>query len=280
MGELTAEQKERMAQEEKRLTANLKDIRYKIAVFSGKGGVGKTTVSVNLACTLQKSGQRVGLLDADVTGPNVPKMLGLNARLAARDNRILPLHYRELKVISIASILTSDQPVIWKGPMRSKLLSQFLGEADWGYLDYLIADLPPGTGDEIITIIQKMRPDIAVIVTTPQAVSLVDARRAVRMAQHMKVPHIGIIENMSGMICPHCKGYIDLFGTGGGKQQASELGVSFLGSIPVDYQSRLLADKGESIVFEQPESPLVKAIEIVTNNILDIFSKEELSLSS
>jgi len=264
MAEMTAKQKERLDQERKQLLENLRDIQRKITVFSGKGGVGKTTVSVNLACSLQQSGAHTAILDADVTGPNVTKMLGLNGQLTSVDSRIIPLEYHGVKVISIASMLTPDQPVIWRGPMRSKLIAQFLGEVNWGKLDYLVADLPPGTGDEIITIVQKMQPDMAVIVTTPQEVSLMDVRRAIRMAQKMEIPQIGVVENMSGMICPHCGVPIDLFGQGGGEQQARELEVPFFGAIPVDFHARQLADSGKSVVFENPDSPVSQAIESIS----------------
>ena len=271
MSNMSEEQQKQMEQEQKQLAQNLGSIRRKIAVFSGKGGVGKTTLSVNLACGLQQSGANTGILDADITGPNVTKMLGLHDQLTSKDSRIVPLDYHGIKVISIASMLTPDQPVIWRGPMRSKLISQFLAEVDWGALDYLIADLPPGTGDEIITIVQKMQLDMAVIVTTPQEVSLMDVRRAIRMAQRMEIPHIGVVENMSGMVCPHCGESIDLFGMGGGERQARELEVPFLGALPVDYQVCRLADEGKSIVFEDSDSPVVTAITMVADSIREMF---------
>jgi len=273
MADMTEEQKKRMEEEQKRLDTNLQDIQNKIAVFSGKGGVGKTTVSVNLACGLQKLGVSTGILDADVTGPNVPKMLGLQGRLASRNSQIVPLDYHGVKVISIASMLDPDQPVIWRGPMRSKLISQFLSDADWGNLSYLIADLPPGTGDEILTIMQKMKPNMAIIVTTPQDVSVMDARRAIRMAQKMKIPHIAVIENMSGLICPHCGEHIDLFGVGGGEKQAIELDIPFLGALPVDFQARQLSDEGKSYVFELPDAPITQITMDIAKKLKEIITQ-------
>jgi len=263
-------QAQRFEELEEQVRRNLELIPHKIVVFSGKGGVGKTTVSVNLACSLQQHGVDTSLLDADVTGPNVPKMLGLRGQLLAQEKRIVPLDYHGVRVISIASLLTEDQPVIWRGPMRSRLLSQFLGEADWGETEYLIADLPPGTGDEVITMTQQMHPDLAVIVTTPQEMSLIDSRRAVRMAQKMQIPRIGIVENMSELICPECGAAIDLFGSGGGKTQAETLGVDFFGALPVDITARRLADEGRSVIFEQPDSALAEEMDTIAAKIKNL----------
>ena len=181
---LTDEQKEQIEIENKAISKNIHNIRHRILVFSGKGGVGKTTVSVNLAYGLRIKGYRTGLLDADVTGPDVPKMLGLTGEMHVHERRIVPHICHDLKVVSIASLLQPDQPVIWRGPMRSKVLHQFLGDVEWGKLDYLVADLPPGTGDEIISLTQKMEPDLAIIVTTPQEISLIDSARAINMARN------------------------------------------------------------------------------------------------
>ncbi|MCX6158677.1 MAG: Mrp/NBP35 family ATP-binding protein [Ignavibacteriae bacterium] len=245
---------------ERRIKETIFKIKHRIAVFSGKGGVGKTTISVNLAYALKSLGSATGILDADVTGPNVAKMLNVYGDLIYMDEVIIPFEKYGVKMISAASILGKGQPLIWHGPLRSKLINQFLADVDWGVLDYLIADLPPGTGDEIITIGQEMKPDFAVIVTTPQQVSVIDAERAINMAKQLSIPHIGIIENMSGFICPHCSAEIDIFGFGGGRKLAEENDVHFLGSIPIDIQARILGDKGEPIVHEKPDCEVSKAI--------------------
>lgn len=264
---ITEEQKKQIELENKSIAENLRSIKHKILVFSGKGGVGKTTVSVNLAFGLQIRGHKAGLLDADVTGPNVPKMLGLNSDLQIMGGRIIPIVKNDVGVVSVANAITPDQPVIWRGPMRSKLLHQFLANVDWGILDYLVADLPPGTGDEVITLAQKTQPDLAVIVTTPQEVSLVDSRRAINMARKMNIPRIGVVENMSGLICPGCGTRIDLFGIGGGKRQAEQMNVMFLGTIPIDIRAREEADRGKPIILEDIESGVSTAILEIVENI-------------
>ncbi|MFC1543303.1 Mrp/NBP35 family ATP-binding protein [Candidatus Neomarinimicrobiota bacterium] len=259
---------------DKMITENLARIRHRIVVFSGKGGVGKTTISVNLAYGLQSKGNKTGLLDADVTGPNVPQLLGLSGHLFLHHDRLIPQEIYNMKVISIASMIPSGQPVIWRGPMRSNLLDQFLGEVEWGPLDYLVADLPPGTGDEILTMTQKMEPDLAVIVTTPQEVSLVDSARAINMAKKMEIPNIGVIENMSGLICPECGANIDLFGSGGGKKQAEEHMVSFLGELPMDLDARKMADEGKLIVHEGEGSEISVAILDIADKIAALYDHD------
>ncbi len=271
---LTEEQKRRVEVENKAILRNVQSIRHRIIVLSGKGGVGKTTVSVNLAYTLKARGYATGLLDADVTGPNIPKMLGLEGELHSHEGRITPLLSDNVKVISIANILSPDQPVLWRGPMRSKLLHQFLGYVEWGDLDYLVADLPPGTGDEIITLIQKMTPDLAVIVTTPQEVSLIDSRRAINMTKEMGLGKIGVIENMSGLKCPSCGSRIDLFGKDGGRKQAEEMNVTFLGTLPIDIQARIMADNGKPIVLAQQDSEIAVAIGAITEKIVSMLGDE------
>jgi len=268
----TKNKKELIEMRDKMIADNLARIKHRIVVFSGKGGVGKTTVSVNLAYGLQSKGNRTGLLDADVTGPNVPKLLGLNGQLFLHHDRIVPQEIYNIKVVSIAGMIPSGQPVIWRGPMRSNLLDQFLGEVEWGPLDYLVADLPPGTGDEILTMTQKMKPDLAIIVTTPQEVSLIDSARAINMAKKMEIPNIGVIENMSGLICPKCGTIIDLFGSGGGKKQAEELEVSFLGKLPIDIDTRKFADQGKLIIYEKKEAEISIAILDIVKNIEKIFN--------
>lgn len=261
------EKQKAFEESEKRITETISNIKNRIAVFSGKGGVGKTTISVNLAFAMQLEGYTTGILDADITGPNVAKMFGIEDRLAARDNVIVPFRKYGLKIISIAGILVPGQPVIWRGPMRSKMISQFLADVDWGELDFLIADLPPGTGDEILTIAQKMKPDYAVIVTTPQDVSIIDAERAINMAKELEIPAIGVIENMSGFVCPVCNSNIDLFGSGGGRTLADDCEVEFLGSIPIDIDARIMSDEGKSILHEKPASELANCLKRMAQKI-------------
>lgn len=270
--EISEKQKRQMEIENKKISSTMHKIKHRIVVFSGKGGVGKTTVSVNLAFGLNLFGKETGILDADVTGPNVPKMLGLIKGLAASNNHIYPIKHLGIKVISLANLLPSGQPVIWRGPMRSKLLNQFLGDVEWGKLDYLVADLPPGTGDEILTMTQKMEPDLAIIVTTPQELSLIDSGKAVNMAKKMEIPNIGIIENMSGFLCPKCAYQIDLYGKGGGKKQAREMDVLYLGALPLNIETIALADNGKPIILEKPDADISTAMMNIIGRIQNIYT--------
>jgi Mrp family chromosome partitioning ATPase len=267
---------EQIKSEQNKIADNLANIKHRIVVFSGKGGVGKTTVSVNLAFGLYVNGFKVGILDADVTGPNVPKMIGLTGMAGqptSNHNQIIPIECKGIKAISVANLITPDQPVIWRGPMRSKLLNQFLSDVDWGTLDYLVADLPPGTGDEILTMTQNMHPNMAIIVTTPQEVSLIDSLRAVNMAKKMDIPHIALIENMSGLNCPNCNHFFDLFGMGGGQRQAKELGITFLGKLPINLETRKLADNGKPIILENVKADISISIMEIIKNIDKILNK-------
>jgi ATP-binding protein involved in chromosome partitioning len=264
---LTEEQKTKLDMQERAIADTIHGIRHRIIVLSGKGGVGKTTVSVNLAAILRIKGYVAGILDADVTGPNVPKMLGLTGNIQAQNGKIIPLLKHKLRIVSVANMIGQGQPVLWRGPMRSKLLAQSLADVAWGELDYLIADLPPGTGDEIITLTQKMKPELAIVVTTPQSVSLIDSERAINMAKKMNVPRIGLVENMSGLTCPHCGSRIDLFGTGGGKRQAKQLGVDFLGALPLDIDIRKTADRGRPVVLAHPDSAITAAMTAITDAV-------------
>ncbi len=254
-------------EEQKRITETVSKIKHRIAVFSGKGGVGKTTVSVNLTYAFQMEGFSTGILDADITGPNVPKMLNVNSELIYLNERIIPFESYGAKMISMASLIEHGQPIIWRGPMRSKVINQFLADVDWGELDFLIADLPPGTGDEILTIAQEMKPDYAVIVTTPQEVSVIDAERAINMARKLNIPSIGIVENMSGFICPHCSAVANIFGSGGGEKLAADYEVQFLGSIPIDIDARILSDKGKPIIIEKPDCEVSKVFKTISEII-------------
>ncbi len=231
------------------ITRNMAGVKNKFMVFSGKGGVGKTTVAVNLAYRIMSKGYKVGLLDIDIHGPNVIKIMGLEKeKLTGTDKKIEPIKaFSNMKVISTASMLESeDTPVIWRGPMKMKLIRQFLSDVNWGNLDYMIIDSPPGTGDEPLSIAQLM-PNLngGIVVTTPQNLAILDAKKSIRFAQQLKLPFIGVIENMSGFICPHCGKRIDIFKTGGGQRIALEMDVEFLGRIPYDLQVMNLSDEGQ-----------------------------------
>jgi ATP-binding protein involved in chromosome partitioning len=230
-------------------------VRNVVAVSAGKGGVGKTTVSVNTAIALSLTGARVGLLDADVYGPNVPIMMGITAQPEqGSTNRISPLSAYGIKVMSFGTILKPGQPVIWRGPMLGKGLREFLYEVEWGELDYLVVDLPPGTGDVQLSLAQSVPITGAVIVTTPQDVSLADVSRGIEMFRQVKVPVLGIIENMSGFVCSHCGETTDIFGTGGGSDLARRYGIPFLGSIPLDPRIRLGGGDGQPLMAAAPDS--------------------------
>ena len=243
-------------------------VKHVILVLSGKGGVGKSTVAVNLAYSLSTHGYQVGILDLDIHGPNIPIMLGIqNQRLQAIGNLIEPVKITgNLSAMSMAFLLPDiSTPVIWRGPMKMAAIRQFLEEVNWGELDYLVVDLPPGTGDEALSIAQ-LAPNVsgAVIVTTPQDVATVDSRKAVKFVEMLGIRVIGIIENMSGMVCPHCGEEIDLFGKGGGAKAAEEVGVPFLGAIPIDPEMRRAGDEGRPFVIRRGESnPTWEAVDRV-----------------
>jgi ATP-binding protein involved in chromosome partitioning len=221
-----------------------------VAVGSGKGGVGKTTVSVNLSIALGLLGYKVGLLDADVYGPNVPLMMGINRTPQARGERIQPLENFGVKLMSMGFLSPGDKPLVWRGPMLHSVIQQFLRGVDWGELDYLIIDLPPGTGDVQLSLIQTAPVTGAIVVTTPSDVSLEDARKAVHMFNQVKVPLLGIVENMSWLKCPHCNERIDVFSMGGGSRTAKEMAVNFLGELPLDPVVRIGGDTGRPIAIQ------------------------------
>jgi len=228
-------------------------VKYLIAVGSGKGGVGKTTVAVNLAVGLGALGLRAGLLDADVYGPNVPLMMGINQTPMAHGERIQPLDQYGVKLMSMGFLNPGDKPLVWRGPMLHSVIQQFLRGVDWGELDYLIIDLPPGTGDVQLSLIQTAPITGAIVVTTPSEVSLEDARKAVAMFHQVRVPVIGIVENMSYLDCPHCGERIDVFSHGGGRRTAEQLGVHFLAELPLDPKVRIGGDTGSPIVLKPIE---------------------------
>jgi ATP-binding protein involved in chromosome partitioning len=220
-----------------------------IAVGSGKGGVGKTTLAVNLAIVLSKLGYKVGLLDADVYGPNVPLMLGISAQpKVLGDNRIEPLEAHGLKVISVGFLNPGDKPLIWRGPMLHSIIKQFLGSVVWGELDYLVVDLPPGTGDVALSLIQTVPLTGAIVVSTPSDVSLQDARKAIEMFRQMKVDLVGMVENMSYFVCPHCNHQTDIFSRGGAEKTAAQFGVAYLGEVQLDPDIRKASDSGRPTV--------------------------------
>jgi len=232
-----------------------------VAVGSGKGGVGKTTLAVNLAIALVKLGHKVGLLDADVYGPNVPLMLGTNGQpKVLPDQRIEPLEIHGLKVISVGFLNPGDKPLIWRGPMLHSIIRQFLGSVEWGLLDYLIVDLPPGTGDVSLSLIQTVPLTGAIVVSTPSDVSLQDGRKAIEMFRQMKVDVVGMVENMSYFVCPHCQHEIDIFSRGGAEKTAHEFGVAFLGNIQLDPDIRKAGDTGKPAVLEGESSPHAKSL--------------------
>ena len=251
------------------------EVRHVVAVASGKGGVGKSTVAANLAVTLGQLGHKVGILDADIYGPSVPMMFGINERPRLDGNRVIPFQKYGIKVMSLGFILETDTPVIWRGPMVMKALEQMLGDVEWGELDYMILDLPPGTGDAQLTVTQKVPLAGAVIVTTPQDVALIDARKGLAMFKKVNVPVIGIIENMSTFVCPHCGHETDIFKKDGGKRTAELLRTAFLGSIPLDPQIVLGGDDGVPIVVSAPKGPHGQAFRNVAEAVVKEVARQD-----
>jgi ATP-binding protein involved in chromosome partitioning len=242
---------------------NMKDVKHKIVILSGKGGVGKTTVATNMAMSFAKKGLKSGILDVDIYGPNVPKLLGLEGQHPQVDNnKLLPIEGPlGLRVMSMGFLLqNSDDAVAWRGPLVGKAIQQFLSEVKWGELDVIVVDLPPGTGDEILSILQSI-PEIdgVVVVSTPQEVAVLDARRAIRLVEKMGVPILGIIENMSEFVCPHCGESYKLFGEGVTLKAAKEYGIPHLGFLPLDPRIISFSDKGTPFVLEDPESKAAKS---------------------
>jgi ATP-binding protein involved in chromosome partitioning len=243
-------------------------VRNTIAVGSGKGGVGKSTVAVNLALSLAREGARVGLLDADVYGPNVPLMMGSNAKpQPTEDGKITPIEAYGIKLISMGFFIDADSPVIWRGPMLSKLLTQFMYDVQWGELDYLVMDMPPGTGDIQLTTAQSVPLTGAVIVSTPQDVALMDAGKALMMFKKLNVPVLGMVENMSTFVCPHCGDPTDLFGHGGAQAAAARFNVPFLGEIPLHLRIREGGDSGRPVVVDMPDSAEAQAFMHVARSL-------------
>jgi len=245
----------------------LPDVGAIIAVASGKGGVGKSTVAVNLAVALARQGLKVGLLDADIYGPSLPRMLGLNRKPEVKGEKMQPLNAWGVKAMSIGFLVEEETPMIWRGPMVMGALEQMLGQVDWGALDVLVVDMPPGTGDAQLTMSQRVALTGAVIVSTPQDIALIDARRGVRMFERVKVPVLGLVENMSFYCCPNCNHRVELFGHGGAKAEAHRLGAPFLGEIPLLLEIRTTADEGTPITASAPDSQAAKAFAEVADKL-------------
>jgi ATP-binding protein involved in chromosome partitioning len=241
-------------------------IRNAIAIGSGKGGVGKSTVATNIAIALAQSGARVGLMDADIYGPNIPTMLGVDRLPPPQGNRLIPAQAYGIKMISMGLLVKPGQPLIWRGPMLNSAIRQFLGDVEWGELDYLIVDLPPGTGDASLSLAQALPLSGAVIVTLPQLVSLEDASRGLNMFRTLEVPILGIIENMSYLDLPDGT-RMDIFGSGGGEQLAQATGANFLGKVPIDQNVRIGGDSGKPILVSYPESPVANALRDIAKKV-------------
>ncbi len=247
-----------------------------IAVASGKGGVGKSTVSVNLACALKSLGYRVGLMDCDIYGPSIPIMVGTHEKpQVIGEDRLVPIQKYGLNIMSIGFMIDEDEPVIWRGPMIQSAIKQFLHGVNWGPLDYLIVDLPPGTGDAQLSLAQQVPITGSVIVSTPQDVALIDAKKGVAMFKKINVPVLGIVENMSGFICPHCGERTDIFSTGGGKKEAEKQNVDFLGDVPLDLAIRQQGDSGIPIVVAQPDSSQSNAFLSIAKKVAEIIKNKK-----
>jgi len=254
-----------------RITRSLRRIKKKFVVMSGKGGVGKTSVSVNLALSLAGRGLKVGLVDVDIHGPDVPRMLGLKEKIRENfEGQIIPVPYNEnLSVISIETMLAeADSAVIWRGSMKHSTIKRFLGDVEWGELDFLIVDSPPGTGDEPLTVAQTIRDAQAIIVTTPQEVALADVRKSIDFCRTLHMDIFGLVENMSGMECPHCGKTIDLFGKGGGQRTAASSNNRFLGKIPFDARLVVCADQGISFGEKYADAAVSKAFYEITGKMI------------
>lgn len=255
---------------EQAVTTSLGRIGQKFVVMSGKGGVGKTSTAVNLAMALASGGAKVGLIDVDLHGPDVPRMLGLDGLLDIdQQNRIVPMAYNDhLSMVSVESLIANkDDAIIWRGPVKHSVIQQFIGQVAWGDLDYLIIDAPPGTGDEPLTVAQSIKDAQAIIVTTPQEVSLSDVRKSINFCRTVKMKIFGMIENMSGLSCPHCQCDIDLFGNGGGERTAAAMGIQFLGRIPFDPQMVICGDEGSAIQDKNAQSPATLAFRQIAAKI-------------
>jgi ATP-binding protein involved in chromosome partitioning len=265
-----AGQKNPQAEQDAALKTSLQKIKHKFMIMSGKGGVGKTSMSVNLAMALAKKGFKVGIMDVDMHGPDIPRMLGLGGMLDLSENQKLrPMRYSEnLSAVSIEALTQNkDDAIIWRGPIKHSAIRQFIADVEWGEIDYLIIDSPPGTGDEPLTIAQIISDAKAIIVTTPQEVALADVRKSINFCKTVKMEIFGLIENMSGFACPHCGEMVDLFGSGGGEKTAVAMGVNFLGRIPFDQNVVACGDAGISYQEKYPDSPVTKVFGDITERM-------------
>jgi len=271
--------RKQMQAEQQQIRERVKQIKHQILVLSGKGGVGKSTVAVNLAVSLALAGKKVGLLDIDIHGPSIPKILNLEGKsLQTAEDAILPIEMVEnLKVMSIGFLLrASNDAVIWRGPMKYQMIKQFLKDVQWGKLDFLIVDSPPGTGDEPLSVVQLLeKADGAIIVTTPQEVALSDVRKCITFCRNLNLPVLGVLENMSGFICPKCGEKTDVFKSGGGEIMANEMHVPFLGRIPIDPQIVQACDSGRPFVYHYNQTQAAKAFEKILNPILELDSNAQ-----
>ncbi len=255
------------------VNVSLGKIKHKYIVMSGKGGVGKSSTAVNLSIALAKKGAKVGLMDVDLHGPDIPRMLGLTGLLEMNDGqKLLPKKYNEnLSAVSVESLTEgNDDAIIWRGPVKYSVIQQFIGQVAWGDLDYLLIDAPPGTGDEPLTIAQTIKDARAIIVTTPQKVALADVRKSINFCRTVKLEMTGLIENMSGLACPHCDCMVDLFGSGGGQQTASQMGVAFLGQVPFDPELVSCGDAGVSFQDRYADSPVTRAFESIAEKMMAV----------
>lgn len=252
------------------VNGSLSKIKHKFLVMSGKGGVGKTSTTVNLAIALAEKGFKVGIMDVDLHGPDIPRMLGLKGVLELSENQKLrPMAYSEnLHAISVEGLTPNkDDAIIWRGPIKYSAIQQFIADVEWGDLDFLLIDAPPGTGDEPLTIAQTIPDAKAVVVTTPQEVALADVRKSINFCRKVKMEIFGVVENMSGLVCPHCNEPIDIFGSGGGERTAKQLDLPFLGRIPMDPNMVKCGDKGVSFQKNYPDSPVTKAFAVIAGQI-------------
>ncbi len=269
----SAKKKEQQVDQDTSVTDALGKIKHKFIVMSGKGGVGKSSTSVNLAVALAEEGFQVGLMDVDLHGPDIPRMLGMKGMLGVTEQQKLsPMKYSDnLKVVSIESLMSGkDDAIIWRGPVKYSAIKQFIGDVDWGELDYLIIDSPPGTGDEPLTIAQTISDARAIIVTTPQEVSLADVRKSISFCKTVNMSIFGLIENMSGYSCPHCGEQIDLFGSGGGEKTAAAAGILFLGKIPFDQKVVVCGDTGCAYHQTYKDSPVSKAFSQIARKMAEL----------
>ena len=269
---VTDEQRQKMARQEQDVAMenSLGKIKNKLIVMSGKGGVGKSSTTVNLAVALSEKGYRVGIMDVDLHGPDIPRMLGLKGNLDVNDSKKLnPAKYSDrLSAVSIESLTPSkDEAIIWRGPIKYSAIRQFIGDVAWGDLDFLLIDAPPGTGDEPLTVAQVVPGAKAVIVTTPQEISLADVRKSINFCKTVKMEIFGLIENMSGFSCPHCGEVIDPFGQGGGERTAMDFGVNFLGRVPFDPTVVNCGDKGEPLLAHHADSVVAKAFDLIADKV-------------